>query len=367
MRKIVFITILILLGAASAGGLHAQAPTVREIPFTGEMVFSKLSPDGRTIAVYENANIHDNYQVIDAYLPVRLIDLESGSARTLTGPTDYACDAAFSADGATLASYHWNGYIFVWNVAEETEITRIPALVGQARIALFPNGKTLAVLMGGVQSQILVWDIESGAITAVLTERSETYAEYLDEKLSKRLNDIYIGIAVSPDGRTIAVATTYNEIKLWDVATGQFTRLRPTDADKPLLDVPGVSFTAGGESVVFFDRRAQILYFWDIATARETAAIELPSRSIPALSPDGSRIAWVDRETAMIHVASITGGVLGTAQDIALPLTENREVPPAGMFSSLAFTPDGSQLIFSGYWAKDGIGANALLVIDLGI
>ncbi len=118
---------------------------MRLIPVMGEMVITKLSPDGHLLVAIDNINLHNGYEVIPAHLPVQLVNLDTGDVTRLTGFTDHAWDAAFTPDGTKLVTLHGNGEIIVWDVASGTEITRFWGLPGMRGIALLPDGNTAVI------------------------------------------------------------------------------------------------------------------------------------------------------------------------------------------------------------------------------
>ena len=193
-------TLLISLGLAPLhpAATSAQGDQVRSIPVTAMLYGSVLSPDGQRVAIYENGALH-NDAIELPYLPIRLIDLATGAETLLIGSTDYATDVAFTPDGTKLASYHGNGYIFLWDVASGTEIKRIPAMPGgSGAIDFLPDGKTLAVI---AYTQLLLWDTESGSYHGCPDRRDSTLGQYR-ERMSSGAAESLTGLAVSPTGAT---------------------------------------------------------------------------------------------------------------------------------------------------------------------
>jgi WD40 repeat protein len=122
-------------------------------------------------------------------------------------------DVAFGPAGSTLAFVHERGGTAeVWDVAEDSRITRLPVDSDSQfyyAIAFSPDGRTLAT--GGLEDPIVrVWDVPTGKLIHELGQGTAG-AKTLD---------------FSPDGRTLAVSGYAPVASLWDVATG--ARIGPT-------------------------------------------------------------------------------------------------------------------------------------------
>jgi WD40 repeat protein len=359
MRPFKGLILIVLLLTAFAAPAAAKEPAVKVIPVPGMAFGSVLSPDGRLLAMFENGQIQDG--VVDPLLlPLRLLDLESGDMRLLSGHTDYATDGVFSPDGSTFASYHGNGFIYLWDVASGAMIKTIPAIPGGAGLAYHPDGAHLVGLVGNsLMVQVAVWDTTTGAITALLMPRPTTFQEILDRS---GIPDTGLEHALSPDGAQVAVATMYSRVQLWDLATGEYRMLVESEDEQPRLNIRALAYTPDGSRLVYQHWDEKKLYIVDLATVSEVAAIDNVQDALFAISPDGVQIAWVNGKENTLNVASLDQP--GTPTTISLPVSEDYTTRAQPRLSSLTFTPDGQQIVFSGFISSDKL-KNAVYVISL--
>ncbi|MDP7016567.1 MAG: protein kinase [Pirellulaceae bacterium] len=118
--------------------------------------------------------------------------------------------AEWSPKGSHLAAIFDDGRVCVWNSKTWEISPSLKMSTGSTRIGLAwsPDGKTLATTTNG-NTDLYLWDIERGKANLLRTPRAEN------------LFGNICSIAWSPDGKEIsAVAAKYNTIFVWSVADG---------------------------------------------------------------------------------------------------------------------------------------------------
>jgi RNA polymerase sigma factor (sigma-70 family) len=231
---------------------------------------------------------------------------------------------AFSADGKTLISYGWDGWLRYWDVAtgkqiRSQQLERTPEEIARFRItAVAPGGARVAVRHEDV---IDLYDTAGGA------ERRR-----LDLGSNARGN-----LTFSPDGKRLAAATTDAKgqeiIRLWDVAE---------DKNRPVLTVKGSSwrgivFSPDGKRLLSHSSRDGVLHVWDTATGRELRGATI-EKVPPVYATDGKTLAVVGGDERTIRLLDASS----LAERVALKLPDEKDV------ICLAFSADGALLAAAG-------------------
>ncbi|MGH3195485.1 MAG: AAA family ATPase [Streptosporangiaceae bacterium] len=242
--------------------------------------------------------------------------------------------AVLSVRGDILAVSNGRGTVRLWNA-----LTRRPA--GQpiashhavTGLALSPDGKTLAVAAHGLQ----LWSTATGRQIGSALPAADAGGP----------------VAFSPDGTMLAAIGTDDKVRLWNVATQRETGTAVTagpgasqgalafSPDGKIYATVGANGTAALWSVTSQRRIGALMTAAGQEAAGAQAAAGRPVYAL-SFSPDGATLA-----TAGGSSGSSSGSIrlwdVATQQEIGAPMTAG-----AGPVYALAFSPDGATLATAG-------------------
>jgi WD40 repeat protein len=305
-----------------------------------------LSPDGRVLA----AGGADN--------TIALFQVEADRLGAV--PVTQSRDAAFSADGSRLLTASYEEGIQAWDVARRTRLGASTALASTETerqfglVVLSPDGRFLAAHgRGGEDKKITLWDLErrsplgevvlgeepatlgalapGGRVLALAQPRGVVLRDVTRRRrlavLPGQVDDP--GLAFSPDGRRLAVATNSppGEVVLWEVADPPKRESLTTDGywELPVFSPDGRRLAIQGVSGI---------EVWDLAERRLVTTLPVQGRAV--FSPDGQLLA-------------ASAGTVTTAppQDVEIwHIGKRTRVASLGVAdgAALSFTPDGTML-----------------------
>jgi WD40 repeat protein len=244
-------------GAVDSARLWSTATGREHFQLEGSDVLSvAFSPDGKALAIGgQNGGDVILYGVATGRR-VAVLEAQPGD--------DVIFSVAYSPDGRLLAS------------ASQDIETRITLPKGAA---VAKGGRIVnlddATIKSGNGSTITLWD---------MTARPKPTPLW---RAGKMVGTAW-AVAISPDGKTLAVGTENKVVKLWDVETSQERTPLRGHADI----IHGLAYSADGTmlATASMDKAVKL---WDTASGKELATLEGHTMAVKcvAFSPDGRTLA----------------------------------------------------------------------------
>ena len=249
---------------------------------------------------------------------IRLWDPVSGEP---VGPPlighDGGMDIAFNRDGTRLASASIDHTLRLWDVAASQPLA---SQQSGSPMALSPDGRRIAFASTGVEN--LVWLVEAKTNRPLGPPRPGH-------------TDAVVSAMFSPDGRLLVTGSYERTALVWDAATGEPIKVLATDDA-----VSSVAFSHDGHRIVTGYYWLHSVQVWDLSTGSKIGG-QLAGQTSPiaavAFSPDGRMMASGDVEGALwlwdMSAEPPTGKPLSGDLDQVL---------------SVAFSPDSGRIAAGG-------------------
>ena len=350
---------------------------------TDRYASAAFSPRGDQLAVNKNKG------------KLRLYDLKSGSARVL-GEHPSASNLAFGPKGRYLVS-QGGRRLMRWDLTapgakpEVQKISNLRVLVAttagprvlrgykKGEVIDGLTGKTVHTLPAGIRSSFPAAISAGGGAMAMMKLFDSRTVQMTSTLGEGALTEAHVGdnirsMALSSDGRLVAVGTAKKGVVVMDTATSDKLMVIDTGRDW----VTALAFGAGGRTL-WVGHAQGMLQMWDISPRHRLGLPEHRGTVNKVLySPDGEdlvtggydgRVIFWDQRTGKPrdHIKAHTGAVMGMAfngdgsllvtagEDSVIRLWDRRRRAMKkslrghqGTVTDVAFSPDGTLLATSG-------------------
>ncbi|OKH37434.1 hypothetical protein FACHB389_09900 [Nostoc calcicola FACHB-389] len=231
-----------------------------------------FSPDGQTLASASNMEFQDGN--------IKLWDVSTGRVRQTLGSSLVSLRTscvAFSPDGETLATGHFDAAIRLWHPISGKEIRTLRGHGWDVNSVTFsPDGRFL--VSGGIDGAIMIWNWRNGERIRTLNRPSDFFGSMVSW-FDRSVGSIR-SVAISPDGQTIASGgssagdngVSNPPIKLWNTSTGREERIFIGHTDS----VNAIAFSPT-EKIIASSGEDNTIQIWNYQTGELIQTFELKS------------------------------------------------------------------------------------------
>ena len=296
--------------------------------------------------------------------------------QTMSNHEDFVFDLDYSSDGSRLLSSSKDGTARVWDATTGQELLVLSEPDGIIESATFSSDGSFIVTAGpdtaGTLDVEKMWDANTGELLATFPKNSENpYSPYL------------IGLAISPDSKSVAISDGFGRINIWDVATmteqsafdwsdsdaahtmlafspdgsrlimmgaaldseeNNILRVVEVDSGSDLLAIEGVindyALSPDGTRLLVGDYGERVVRLWDLEAMEEVnrfAGYDSQDPGGLAFSPDGSLYSEYSHDFSGVQIMETETG------NEIMTLPAHR-----GLMSGILFSPDGTRLATAG-------------------
>ena len=232
--------------------------------------------------------------------------------------------AAFSPDGALLATADENGTTRLWNVATHRQIGAPLTASGSGAVnavAFSPDGSVLATADGDGTARL--WNVASGRQIGIALPAGDATAA----------GGQVMDVAFSPDGSLLATASLDGTARLWNVATHRQVGAVMTDGNalSGLREMRRVAFSPDGATLATVSAEGTV-WLWSVSTQHKIGqagvqgefAVDIafgqmsgvPGAMLVITDSDGTADLW--NMVAGAEVTALDGQAAGSMTSVAV-------------------------------------------------
>jgi WD40 repeat protein len=227
-----------------------------------------FTPDGSAIIACDHGGMIRIWKLSPAQSPEQVIPGVPDSSGWKAHP-DRIYSVAVSPDAKQLLSAGADGKVLAWNLTSAQPNTELQKSDGQIVDLAFVPGRDLLATIDA--HSIELWQPRDLSLVNALRRSDETFR----------------CLAVSADGSTLATGNDAGRIEVWNVALGQ---PRATLHVRPDFQIDGLALSPDGSTVAVIERyvsEGDDLCVFDVASGQRLAGIVSASCNSAAFSPDG--------------------------------------------------------------------------------
>lgn len=233
------------------------------------------------------------------------------AGQPLQGHEGQVFAAAFSPDGKTLATGGEDRVVILWDLGAGKERLRLLGHLGAVWGVAFASADTVITRSrtelpvkeflaaspeeraAGLRAELIVWDAATGKQRFRFEDRGSGGT----------------GLAVSPNGRTVAAAWGPNGtwVRLWDVRTGR--ECCTLELPDPTSAVWQLAFGTDGAALAVVTNR-NVLQLWNVGTRKSLWTSPHPCHGWASFNPEGTLVTTTDESQVCRLLDTATGKVV---------------------------------------------------------
>ncbi len=312
------------LAAAATDGMHVWDPASGKIVDSyaaqaGPRSLATLDPSGHTLIASQQDGSIAAYDLAGARRLGR-----SFSWNVPAQGCGYAPCMAINRQSELMATDQGDGTVALVDLRTLRRLRTLPARDGatSAAIAFTPDGRT--VVTGGVNRRVTFWDTATGRPTRTL-----------------RFTDPVWWVAVSPDGKLLAVQTWANSSSVTHVVEVRLATGKVVQSHTVAHGPSGVEFSPAGRELFAlgccWTGSGSTLFAWDAHTGRQLFRLgDSVSAEAFDVAPDSRRLAVGTAGGALVVLDARSGRRIGPVMQAA-----------GGVVAQVSFSPDDRSVAVS--------------------